>query len=198
MQIGNASFTRLGPAVAERRALPLEPTFALGFVRKGYRMHILRLDGDRAWTVINIHLSTFDSAEDDVRGKQVAALLDFAAEEYAAGRHVVIGGDWNLRLSPAAFAHETEDRFLFWIRDFPEGMVPDGWQFAVDPAHPTVRTAHKPYVAGENYTLVIDGFLVSPNIIILGTETIDQAFEFSDHNPVLARFRAAGAEGGTR
>jgi endonuclease/exonuclease/phosphatase family metal-dependent hydrolase len=188
IQVGNAIFTRIVPLSAERRGLPLEPTFELGLFRRGYRMHILRVDDGRQWVIINIHLSTFDSPEDDVRRQQVVALLAFAEEEYAKGHYVVIGGDWNLRLADNDFPNTTDERFKFWIRDFPQELVPEGWRWAVDPTIPTVRTAYQPYVAGENYVLNIDGFLVSPNVAIADVEGMDLGFLHSDHQPVTARF----------
>lgn len=190
IQVGNAIYSRVQPIGAERRALPLEPTFELGFFRKGYRMHIMRIDDVRQWVIINIHLSTFDTAEDDVRRKQVEALLAFATQEYAKGHHVVIGGDWNLRLVENDFPHTTDDQFQFWIRDFPTDLKPAGWNWAVDPDVPTVRTAHKPYVAGENYVLNIDGFLVSPNVRIDKVQGTDLQFQYTDHHPVTATFTA--------
>ena len=188
--VGNAIFTRVAAEGAEYRALPLEPTFEYFAFRKGYKMHILRLAGPERWVLINIHLSTFDSAEDDVRGAQVDALMRFARAEYEAGARVVIGGDWNLRLAPTEFPHETEERYRFWIRDFPVQRLPEGWRWAVDPAVPTVRTAHKPYVAGENYVLIVDGFLVSPNVGVESVAARDLGFQHSDHHPVIATFLA--------
>ena len=195
--VGSAIFSRHAARSAERRALPLEPTYVAGTFRKAYRMHILRLTEDTGveWVLINVHLSTFDTPEDDVRGAQVKALMAFAQSEYQAGRHVVIGGDWNLRLSPTEFPHNTDERFRFWIRDFPQEQVPADWHWAVDAEVPTVRTAHKPYVAGENYVLIIDGFLVSPNVETVSVQADDLGFRNTDHHPVRASFRSKAPSG---
>ncbi|QYK40228.1 MAG: endonuclease/exonuclease/phosphatase family protein [Paracoccaceae bacterium] len=190
VEVGNAVFSRIRPTAAEWRGLPLEPTFQLGVFRKGYRMHILRIDESRSWVIINIHLSTFDSVEDDVRAKQVTALMAFAEQEYRKGNHVVIGGDWNLRLVATRFPDTTEERFKFWIRDLPRQLIPEGWTIAADPSVPSVRTAHKPYVAGENHVLVIDGFIASPNVAVRGVAGTDLGFRHSDHQPVTAVFEA--------
>lgn len=190
LRVGNAIFSRVPLSSAERRGLPLEPNFELGLFRKGYRMHIVRIDAERSWVIINIHLSSFDSEEDDVRGAQVAALLSFAEAEYARGNHVVIGGDWNLRLAETDFPHTSDPRFMFWVRDFPQDQVPQGWAWAIDPSVPTVRGAHQPYVPGENFTLVIDGFLVSPNVRVERVEATDLNFRHTDHHPVTAVFTA--------
>lgn len=190
VEIGNAIFSRLAVKSAERRGLPLEPTFEYGAFRKGYRMHILRLAGPQEWVLINVHLSAFDSENDNVREHQVSTVLEFAVSEFSAGRHVVVGGDWNLRLAATEFPHRTEEKYQFWIRDFSRELTPDRWKWGVDPSVPTVRTAHKPYVEGENYRLIVDGYLVSPNVTIEAVEAIDLGFQFSDHNPVQIRLRA--------
>lgn len=189
-RIGNAIFARYPAKEAEYRALPLEPNFTLGIFRKHYRMHIMRLAGETEWVFINIHLSAFDSEDHNVREQQVKALFDVAEQEFERGRHVVIGGDWNLRLSPTEFPHKTEPKYLFWIRDFPQDLVPEGWAWGVDSSTPTVRTAQKPYVHGENYRLIIDGFLVSPNVEILSTSAMDLDFAHTDHHPVRITVRS--------
>ncbi|HTN60481.1 MAG TPA: endonuclease/exonuclease/phosphatase family protein, partial [Devosia sp.] len=189
IQIGNGSFSRRAVLASELRGLPLEPEFEFGLFRKGYRMHILRLDGPIGWVIINIHLSAFDDAADAVRERQLAAVMTFAQAEYAAGRHVIIGGDWNMRLAPTNFPHRTDPRFLFWVRDFPQAALPQGWRLGVDPSRPTVRTANQPYRPGENYTLIIDGFMVSPNVEIVSVQTRDLGFIHSDHNPTVLQAR---------
>jgi len=192
VRIGNAIFSRY-PGVVERRGLPLEPTFEYGAFRKRYRMHILRLQTSDGvdWTLVNIHLSAFDAERANVREKQLASVLEFAKAEYAEGRHVVVGGDWNLRLAASDFPHKTESRFLFWVRDLPAGASPPGWRWGVDASAPTVRTAHQPYEEGDNYTLIVDGFLLSPNVEVRAVETLSLGFAHSDHNPVRIVVAAA-------
>ena len=36
---------------------------------------------------------------------------------------------------------------------------------------------------------MIDGFIVSDNIEIINCETLDYGFKYSDHNPVLMKFK---------
>lgn len=189
VRIGNALFTRLQADRVELRLLEFEPTYVAHTFRKNYRMHVMRPEGPQRWVLVSVHLSAFDAPENSVREKQLRQVIAFARQEYAAGAHVVVGGDWNLRLNPAEFPHATEKKYQFWVRDLPEDATPEGWQWAVDPSEPTVRTANKPYVDGENMTLIVDGFLVSPNVEILDVRTLNQDFRFSDHNPVTARFR---------
>ena len=187
---GNATGSVVSIESAETRALTLEPGFFLGMFRKEYRMHITRLDHEGPWVLVNVHLSAFDTEKDSVREKQLQEVIEFAQDEYLKGNHVVIGGDWNLRLAPSEFPHTTSREDLFWVRDLPQELTPAGWTWGVDPLVPTVRSANKPYVEGENYLLIIDGFLVSPNVEVLGVRTDNLNFEHTDHHPVSITVRA--------
>ena len=141
------------------------------------------------WVLVNLHLSAFDPNA-NTRRAQARTVLEFAQREYDKGNYVVLGGDWNMRLRDTDFAHSTAQEYLEWLVDFPQNMLPDGWKIAIDPARPTVRTLQKPYVAGENYTAIIDGFITSPNVAVVRVSTLDTGFRDTDHQPVTGVFRA--------
>jgi endonuclease/exonuclease/phosphatase family metal-dependent hydrolase len=189
---GLAAFARGAPASIVLHPLPEDGSKIAGLVTRRYHVQALRLDGAEGapdWTVINLHLSAFDEGG-HARRAQVEALMAFASEEAAAGRLVVMGGDWNMRLNDAAFPHATEERHLFWVHDFPSDLLPAGFTVAADPRAPTVRTNHQPYEPGVNYTTVIDGFITGPGVTA-EVETVDLGFANSDHNPVRGVFRPA-------
>ena len=194
--ISNGMMTLSRPAApgCTAQALPQEPGFRFGFLKKHYGALATRIptEDGRKWAILNIHLSAFDDGG-RVRARQVAALLELAEAEYRRGAHVVVGGDWNMRLVDSSFPHETEEHFLSWIHDFPHKTVPEGWSFAVDPSAPSVRTLHRPYEEGVNYVTIVDGFLVSPNVEIDRVETTDLAFLHTDHHPVTISVRMTGA-----
>jgi endonuclease/exonuclease/phosphatase family metal-dependent hydrolase len=52
-----------------------------------------------------------------------------------------------------------------------------------------VRDNATPYVKGETFETVIDGFLISPNLEIINTKTHDLGFKNSDHNPVTVTLK---------
>jgi endonuclease/exonuclease/phosphatase family metal-dependent hydrolase len=170
--------------------LPAEDEGIFG-VRRRYAATVARLpiEGGGEWTIASVHLAAFD---DDalVRTEQMRQLLAWAEGEYRAGRHVVLGGDWNLQLAETNFAHTTEERFLFWLYPFPRDALPEGWSIAADASIPSVRTNERPYRRGENYTTVIDGFIISPNVVAESVHGFDLDFQHSDHQPVRGRFRA--------
>lgn len=169
--------------------LPEEPQAMFGLIRRRYHTQVLELDvGGRPWTVMNLHLSAFDEGA-DVRMQQLRAVFVAAQEAYAQGRAVVIGGDWNMVLTPTSFPHTSAESALFWIHDFPREELPEGWTIVTDPSTPTVRTNERPYHAGENYTTIIDGMIVSPNVVASDVRTLDLGFVATDHQPISATLR---------
>ena len=49
---------------------------------------------------------------------------------------------------------------------------------------PSVRNADGAYHEGQ-LVLTVDGFLVSPNVEVTGSEVLDTGFAYSDHNPII-------------
>ncbi|MEO1436541.1 MAG: endonuclease/exonuclease/phosphatase family protein, partial [Bacteroidota bacterium] len=63
--------------------------------------------------------------------------------------------------------------------------LPEGWLWAYDTTTPTNRKLADAYVKGETFTTLIDFYLVSPNVKIERVRTINQDFQYSDHQPVI-------------
>ncbi len=186
MSHGQGIYARRAIESADVVPLPAENSGIMG-VKRRYASIVSRLAN--GWTVASVHLAAFDD-DAAVRTRQLRALMVWADREYQSGRRVVIGGDWNLQLAETHFANTTEPRFLFWIFPFPQDALPEGWRIAADAATPSVRTNERPYRRGENYTTVIDGFILSPNVSVEEVRGIDLDFQHSDHNPVLVRLKA--------
>lgn len=192
LSLHHGLFSSIGAAgaVREIHPLPREPGHLMGLAKRLYHLQVTRLPFDSGeWTLINVHLSAFDDGA-DVRRAQLREALAFAEREFAQGRFVIIGGDWNLELAQPGRPHNTGDEDLFWIHTFPRDMLGEGWRIAADAGTPSVRTNERPYRSGENFTTVIDGFVVSPNVDIESLATIDLDFRFADHQPVVGAFRA--------
>lgn len=49
------------------------------------------------------------------------------------------------------------------------------------------RSSDMPYQKGVNYTVILDGFIVSDNVEAVA-ENMDTDFTYSDHNPVKMTF----------
>lgn len=145
------------------------------------------LPGGKELVIINTHNSAYDDGT--LRQQQMDFLKAFLVKEYASGNYVVTGGDWNQ--SPAgfdpAFPYDLFDTDnLSYIE---EGYPDAGWTWAYDPATPTNRRVLQPYTRGDSPTTVIDFFLLSPNIELIGISGEDLQFAWSDHQPVLMKFR---------
>ena len=193
-RIGNAVFSRYVISQTERVDLPLQDDSAVGRAQKRHLLiTYLPAENNRRWVIINLHLSAFDEGA-LIRRQQIEVVKDVMLGEYAAGNYVVLGGDWNMRLVETNWPHTSRTEDLFWIHDLPESFTPEGWRWGVDPASPTIRTNERPYREGENYTTIIDGFLVSPNVEIIDVNTTHLHFRYTDHNPVTTRVRAGDQE----
>lgn len=188
MSHGQGRYSRVAVDSVDVVPLPAEDAGIFG-VRRRYAATVTRLKGPQNWTICSVHLAAFD-ADAAVRTRQLRELLAWAQREYAQGRHVVIGGDFNLQLAQTNFPNTTEHKYLFWVFAFPQDALPAGWRIAADAATPSVRTNERPYHAGENYTTVIDGFIVSPNVAVEQVSGFNLDFQNSDHNPVRVRVRA--------
>jgi len=191
---GLATFAKSPPKKFDIRRLPYEPTRLGKLLQRQYHIQASHymIEG-KPWVFVNIHLSAFDEGG-NVRIRQLEALMLIARDYYEAGNHVVIGGDWNMQLQETHFPNTTNMKDLFWLKKLPKEKLPDGWTLAVDISTPSVRTNYQPYKKGENYTTNIDGFLVSPNVEVLEVITIDTGFKYTDHQPVLGRFRSRTPE----
>lgn len=186
---GLASLTRIETNPVELIRLPNEPTRLQGIIQRQYHIQVREFTdiNDNAWVVMNIHLSAFDEGG-NIRVQQFEKLLEIAASYYKGGKHVVIGGDWNMQLTPTDFPNTTKQEDLFWLKTLPHEKLPADWQLVFDTNVATVRTNERAFTKGENYTTIIDGFLVSPNVEVLSAHGIDTNFEFTDHQPVWAEF----------
>lgn len=189
---GLATYARTGLTGVELWPLPEDGDPYAGALRRRYAAVVTRLDGPGGcWTIVNAHLAAFDEGA-ALRRRQIDTLLARAGAEAHAGRRVLIGGDWNLRLVPTDFPHTTGAKDLFWVHDFPTGALPPGWRIAADPSVASVRTNERPYRAGENYTAVIDGFILGPGVALERVQGVDLGFVPSDHQPVRLIARAEG------
>ncbi len=187
---GLATFTPFAPDNISTIRLPNEPERLGNIIERQYHIQLTEFrQGENDWVLMNIHLSAFD-AGGNIRVQQFEKLLEIAGSYYGDGKYVIIGGDWNMQLAPTDFPHTTLQKDLFWLKTLPQNSIKPGWQLVFDENVATVRTNERPYRRGQNYTTIIDGFLVSPNVAVGSVQTLDLNFEFTDHQPTIAAFTA--------
>lgn len=141
----------------------------------------------RDFLVVNIHLSAYENEK--VKADQLDFVKKFIVNEYNKGNSVVVGGDWNHILpgiTKETFGkYTTGESYLAWAAKMPGNWMPNGWKWAFSKEIPTVRNNEKSYVPGENFTTIVDGFLVSPDLDVESVFTVSTGFEYSDHQPVV-------------
>ncbi|QEN04280.1 endonuclease/exonuclease/phosphatase family protein [Thiospirochaeta perfilievii] len=134
--------------------------------------------------LINTHNSAYDQGG-FIKKMQLEFIKSFAETEYDKGNYVVIGGDWNSYMPGTdGETFKSEEGPSIYNQGLPKEWKMKGWNWAVDRKTPSSRSLKTPYVKGENFECVIDGFLLSPNIGIKSIKTEDLGFKFSDHNPI--------------
>jgi endonuclease/exonuclease/phosphatase family metal-dependent hydrolase len=152
----------------------------------------LALPNGKELVLVNTHNEAFDNGSQ--RKQQIAVLKDLMLAEYEKGNYVVTGGDWNqnpvgfgatelpLNFSSGNISRTIEPKIE---KDF----FPVEWKWAYDPEIPSNRNVDQAYTRGKTPTTIIDFFVVSPNISVESVKTQDLGFAWSDHQPVVMRFR---------
>jgi endonuclease/exonuclease/phosphatase family metal-dependent hydrolase len=192
MRIGIATYSKARPLRSEVWDLPIDGDISARGLRRRYCALATRLpiDGDTSpWLIVNLHLAAFDAGA-RLRRRQMSEVLRRAKDAFAGGDRVILGGDWNMSLTRTDFPHTTRPENLAWLVDLDRTLVPDGWSVVCDPCTPSFRSNDRPFTLHKNYTGVIDGFIVSPNVSASSVECADLGFCHSDHQPVHATFSA--------
>lgn len=186
---------------AVRRSFPLTDNFIdkLFDLDRCFAVHYLPVEGsDKKLVLINLHMSAYDEGG-TVRAQQLAMLNSVLKEEYEKGNYVVAGGDFNHCLIADYFESdgqalnrfESKQKVPDWVKSsvLHNSELAEGFTIAADKDNATCRGADIPYEKGVNYTNTIDGFIVSDNVEVVSVNTQNTEYAYSDHNPVVLKFR---------
>lgn len=185
---GIVTFSKYKTDSVVRRTLPLSTGFDKFFdLDRCIMISRLPVSGGGELVLINVHLSAYD-AGGTIRQQQVALLKEILQAERDAGNYVVMGGDFNHDIANSVDTFATQQKKPEWVYTFSAADLPEGYSFATNANAPTCRSTDMPYTKGINYTVVIDGFIVSDNVTVNAVTNIDLNFVNSDHNPVLLEF----------
>ncbi len=185
---GMQTLSRYEMDTSKRMQFPGEFSWPLRTANLKRAMVVTRLpivDSDKTLVLINLHMSAYDDGS--MREQEMALFKDVLHEEREKGNYVIAGGDFNQTFPEAQGVYPVIDDEYFTAPQMESGVLGEGFEFAVDTTHPTSRLLNTPYDIDSDLTqyYIIDGFVVSDNVKVLHVETIDQAFKYSDHNPVI-------------
>lgn len=191
---GIATFSKFNISSSVRRSFPIDTGFFQKFFDLDRCFKVNRMpieNSDKELVLINLHMSAYDEGG-VIRAQQLQMLSEVISAEYALGNYVIAGGDWNHDIADSANLFETQQKVPDWVASLSQDDIPEHFSFASATNAPTCRSTDMPYEKGVNFSVVLDGFLVSDNVRVVEVTNIDTDFTFSDHNPVHMTFELVG------
>ena len=175
-----------------RKQYPVSTDFITKFtdLDRCFLLSRIPVDNGKELVLINTHMSAYDEGG-IIRKEQLKVLNEALEVEYAKGNYVIVGGDFNHDIAGTKEVFESNQKVPEWVFELNDDDLADGFTFVIADNYEevaTCRSTDMPYVEGENYTVVIDGFIVSDNIKSFRAENLDANFVSSDHNPVALYF----------
>lgn len=183
---GLLTLSRFEPVIAERHSFPTAYSWPkrLFMPDRGFILTRYEVSNGKQLVIINTHNSAFSDAA-EMRKKEMETIKKMIEKEYLKGNYVIAGGDWNQNPPPFTTKSIKDGNIAKSINPgIPADFLPDGFVWAFDPKHPTNRDVNIPYRKGETLTTIINFFILSPNITLLTVNTLQNDFEFSDHQAV--------------
>lgn len=197
---GLTTFSRFAIENAVRRSYPVDTGFAKFFdLDRCFAVHRIALDNGKEFVLINSHMSAYDEGG-TIRQQQLAMLNAVLAQERDKGNYVIVGGDFNHDLlnidakiaanEPLPEWYECNQLRPDWVFTLTDDNLTEGYRFAAADNSATCRSTDMPYEKGQNFTAVLDGFIVSDNIDVVMNHNIgEHDFMYSDHNPAVMQFK---------
>lgn len=192
VQAGLLTMSKYGATSAIRKSYPVDESFFTKFFDLDRCFTITRysVENEKELVLINNHMSAYDEGG-TIRARQLQLLNKTMEEEYKKGNYVIVGGDFNHALGGTMDVFESEQKIPQWVFQLNNEDIVKGMS-VVNASNntqvPTCRSCDIPYEKGVNYTSVLDGFIVSDNVVE-SAENVDEDFMYSDHNPVKLTFK---------
>ena len=192
VESGLYTLSRIQARTAERISLPVPFSWPVRLVNLKRCLLVSRYPvkgSDKELVLINLHLEAYDSGEG--KEAQTRQLVSLMQAEYEKGNYVIAGGDFNQR-----FTNIDQSAYPVYDGMWQPGEIDaeafgEGFTLLMDNTTPSCRSLDRPWAGetAENFQFyLIDGFIVSDNVIPDAVETLDFNFTCSDHNPVRMTF----------
>lgn len=187
------TFSRYGITSCIRRSLPISKSFSKFLdLDRCYSISRVPVSNGKELVLFNVHLSAYGGS-DTIRKAQMSMLFTDIKKEYDAGNYCVCGGDFNHDFTGTSTKDlNGGDNVDFgWAQPFPADLLPSCISRAITydggELKPTCRNCDVPYKDG-NFTIIVDGFLVTSNVTPVSVENVQTGFAYSDHSPVKMMF----------
>ena len=189
-----ATFSRFTVQSSLRRSFPISTSFSKFLdLDRCYSVSRIATENGKELVVYNVHSSAYGGS-DEIRTAQMTMLLNDMKAEYERGNYVICGGDFNHDFtgnSTQGLNGGMGTLDFGWAQPFPAELIPAGFSRAIHykngELNPTCRDCDIPYEEG-NFTIIVDGFIVSDNVRCVEVENVVTGFRYSDHNPVAMKF----------
>lgn len=191
---GVATFSKYKIDESTRISYPVDESFPNKFfdLDRCFSINRINLENGKQLVLINSHMSAYDEGG-KIRQKQLEKLNSILTSEYEKGNYVIAGGDFNHDIANSINLFETEQEVPEWVFKLSKEDLPEHFNFAAATDDATCRSTDMPYTKGVNYTVVLDGFIVSDNVVVENVTNLvlgeSVNFEFSDHNPATLTFK---------
>ena len=180
---------------AERISLPcpFDWPVSMANLKRCLLVSYLPISGTNSKLVIvNLHLEAYDDGEGKIA--QTKQLREFIQSEYEKGNYVIAGGDFNQIFPNGLEKYPNTHKENWEPGTISDDIMPEGWTLAYDLETPSCRLLNQPYDPTDTENTqyyVIDGFILSPNVELVSVKTLDEGFNYSDHNPVKIQVKLA-------
>ena len=188
-----ATFSRFTIESSMRRSFPISTSLSKFLdLDRCYSVSRVMTNNGKELVIYNVHSSAYGGS-DEIRTAQMTMLMNDMKAEYEKGNYVICGGDFNHDFTGDSTQKLNDGMGTLdfgWAQPFPEDLIPEGFSRAISYSgdyNPTCRDCDIPYERG-NFTIIVDGFIVSDNVKIVEVENILTDFTYSDHAPVVMKF----------
>ena len=190
---GLMTFSKAQIAHSLRRSLPIEEGLSKVIdLDRCYSKNQIKTENGKELVIYNLHLSAY-TAKAETAESQLAMVIQDMQKEYKKGNYCIAGGDFNRDLlgnSPEIF--HTDKLEQNWAQPVNMSLFTEGITLVApyDESNPAAscRNPDKPYEKG-NFVVTVDGFIVSENVEVTYANVIETDYKYSDHNPVMMKFK---------